>query len=267
VRLLVATLLVAGCGFEHGQLGAGGGDDDPKPDAGQIGPGGDASVQPTPKPRTCAFPDPTNLKLCLEFDDGILSPAVRDGSAGLLDATASGVKATMRGSSPAVTVDSSSSMDIAESPKLDITGAITIEAWIRPASNQNAAVVLNDSQYMLAITQSQHVACSMGGNWVYSDRSTALAPGVWHHIACTVDGSQVRAYVDGSTHDCGPKYANLGTNGTQGTTIAPNFTGDVDGVRIYSRDLGNELCAHAGLTECQRDCQSQTNDGGFGFGH
>ena len=260
MRFLVATTLVAGigCGFEHGQLGG----NDTQPDAAVIGPGSSSGIDaPVTTQRTCKFPDAA-LRLCLEFDDGILSPKVLDGSGAHLDPEAIGLDPTVRGSDPAVTVGSSSSISVTEKGELDISTAITIEAWIRPTEYLTSTIVTNQGQYLMGVDGQGRVICSMAGVQVATYNTYDRAhPYTWHHIACTFDGTLVRAYLDGDTRDCGAKTAPvIATSGTAGTKIAPNFPGDIDGIRIYSRDLGpnNELCGHAGRTSCQRQCNTGT---------
>jgi hypothetical protein len=223
-------------------------------------------VIPPTSQRTCAFPD-GELRLCLEFDDGFLSPVVRDGSTAQLDATASGLQATMRtASDPAVAIAAGASILVPESTSLDITSAITIEAWIRPAQYADATIVGNLGQYALTITDAGFVSCNMAGRQVGSySQGTSIPPNQWRHVACTFDGDRVRVYVDGSSSDCQETDSMISKAGTAGTRIAANFRGDIDGVRIYSRDLGpnNELCTHAGKTSCQRGCN---DGGGIGIG-
>jgi hypothetical protein len=258
VRLLVATLLVAGCGFQHGAL-----DDDQ-----ETGPdGGSGSIIPPPGVgRTCAFPAP-ELRLCYEFDDGVLTPTVRDGSNAQLDADASGLIATMRSTTPpdpAVTIDSGSSISVHENPDLDIGPAITLEAWIRPAAYHASTIIENTGQYKMTINDAGFIGCAMAGKETHSFTTASVPPGEWHHIACTFDGMHVSVYVDGTTHDCekdtSPMLSKTGSSGTQ---IAPDFEGGIDGVRIYAKDLGpmDVLCHHAGQTSCQRSC-NDFSDGG-----
>jgi hypothetical protein len=276
VRFLVATTLLVGvgCGFEHGQLGD---DGDPGVDAQVLDPGtGSGSGTPQPTQRTCKFPD-SALRLCLEFDDGVLTPKVLDASSAQLDPDASGLGATMRGTDPAVTMGATASISVPEKGELDISTAITIEAWVRPTQAQTATVVGNQGQYLMGIDGAGRVICSMAGAQVatYGTYDGAY-PYTWHHIACTFESTLVRAYLDGDSHDCMKGSATIATGGTTGTKIANSFPGDIDGVRIYSRDLGasNELCAHAGRTSCQRQCNTGSEPdegygggGGFGGGH
>ena len=263
--LVAATLLVSACGFEHGAL------DSPAeaPDAGATGSGtgtgsgSDSGTTPPPVTRTCAFPDPDN-RLCLEFTDGVLTPVVHDGSTMPLDPTASGLLAAMRGTTdPAVKLAAQSTITIAPNARLNISAKITLEAWIRPDFYQAASIIRNEGQYVLMIDGSGHVGCSLAGVQVFSYAEGTVSPGQWTHIACTYDGSRVRVFRGGATQDCDATSSSIATNGTVGTKIAPNFTGQIDGVRIYARDIGTEVCRHAtGGTNCQRQCGISINLGG-----
>jgi hypothetical protein len=213
------------------------------------------------------------LKLCLEFNDGVLTPIVRDGSTGQLDPDASGLVATMRPTTPpdpAVTIDSASTISVKESPVLDIATAITLEAWINPARYHASTIIENSGQYRMTINDGGFVACEMAGKEVHSYSTASVPPGVWHHIACTFDGMRVRVYVDGTTHDCATGTSPMiSKTGSDGTKIAPDFEGDIDSVRIYARDLGpmDELCHHAGQTSCQQSCSSTGFEEGGPLGH
>jgi hypothetical protein len=152
---------------------------------------------------------------------------------------------------------------------LDITAAITLEAWIRPAQFKAGNLIRNTGQYRMTINDAGYIGCEMAGEEIHSYSTGIVKANEWHHVACTFDGSQIRAFIDGSSSDC-DKTSNttIAPDGTTGTQVAPDFAGDIDGVRIYARDLSlnNELCAHANRTTCQRQCNSYPYGGGGGFG-
>jgi hypothetical protein len=264
VRFLLATMvLVAGCGFEHGELAG------EQPDAGGYGGGGGggggsgssgATPTPTPTPASmCRYPD-ASLRLCLEFDDGALSPVVHDSSGSLLDADASGLSPVMRSTSPAdpaaAVEPTTSSLAVKESDLLDIKDNITLEMWIRPYYDQSASLIRNEGQYVLMMDGSGNVGCSMAGKQVFSTSLTShLLPYVWSHIACSYDGKDVRVFLNGRSADCAGTESKIATSGDLGTRIAPNFRGDIDGVRIYATALSpSDICTHAGQTSCQAQC-------------
>src|SRR4051812_21469582 len=222
-------VLVAGvgCAFDHGQAAEG--DDGPAADAGDpVGSDGGSGIAQ----RSCRYPD-SSLKLCLEFDDGVLTPIVRDGSGGQRDPSATGLMATMRDTDHAVKVESGASITLAENAALDVD-KITIEAWVNPDVLQSASILRNEGQYVLLLDGSGRVGCQMAGVTVLSDQYAPHAyPGYWSHVACTFDGTYVKAFINGGSMDCA-KGSELTKSGTMGTTIAPNFRGGIDGVRVYS---------------------------------
>ena len=130
---------------------------------------------------------------------------------------------------------------------------------MNPDVPQAASILRNEGQYVMLIDGSGRVGCQMAGVTVMSDQyAPHVYPGGWSHIACTFDGSKVKAFIDGGSVDCA-SGSQLTKSSTQGITIAPNFRGGIDGVRIYADDIGSALCGHAGNTNCARLCQS--NDG------
>jgi hypothetical protein len=257
VRLVLATCVVlTGCGFEHGALDGEGG---AAPDApGLPGGPGTGGGGPTEN-RTCQYPDASN-RLCLEFTDGVMSP-VHDASAQKLDVAATGITGTMRNNDPAAKISSTGALTLPESSMFDIGGALTIEAWVNPSTWPSGTwnVIANEGQYKLVIDGYGHPGCIMGGTQVFtSGFYDVTPPNTWRHIACTYDGSStVKLWLDGSTGNCAGGVDELSTDGSSGTTIAQGFKGEFDGVRIYAKDLGSEMCKHAGHTQCQQTCQTK----------
>lgn len=242
MRLLHASILVviAGCGFEHGQL------TDVKPDAAD-------TTTPPPVSRECRYPDPS-LRLCLEFDDGVLSPTVHDASPNALTATAAGLTQVMRAATDPAAQAESANVRIMESPALDIANAITIEMWINPMRNEDAVLLANEDQYGIGVTRSGHVGCGIAGRQVFSYTEGTVAANEWSHVACTFDGTRVRAFVNGVSTDCALTTSKIDTDGNKGTRIVPSFDGGIDGIRVYAADLTSQMCARVGKTNCQLEC-------------
>jgi len=80
-----------------------------------------------------------------------------------------------------------------------------------------------------------------GGTYT-SISGPSISGGVWYHVAITVGGGTLEAYVDGSS--VGSKtYGSYVTGGDVrvGTTgLGNNMIGDIDDVRIYDRALTSE---------------------------
>lgn len=242
---LAFVAIIAGCGFEHGALP--GGDDDTVT--------ADAADTPTPPAaRTCRYPDPS-LRLCLELDDGVLSPTLYDSSPSRLEPLAAGLTQVMREAlDPAAKTAAATVVSIAETPKLDISGPITIEMWVNPDRYGSATLLQNDEQYAMILGTYGHIGCSMADRQVFTYSEGAIAPHQWSHVACTFDGTRVRAFINGVSTDCALTTAKIEVDGDEGTKLVPNFEGGIDGIRVYAADLTNQMCTHAGKTACQLRC-------------
>jgi hypothetical protein len=245
VRVLLATLIVAGCGFEHAELqagGSGGSAGDPQPDG---------SV---PATVTCKYADPA-LRLCVEFEDGNYSTAT-DGAAYHMHADATDVGRATRGTENAAGTLFYSKLEIGENAMLDITPAITFEAWLAVPSltgYHNAKLLFNKDQYELSLDDEGKLSCRAGG--LTATSANAVGENQWHHVACVFDGASLSVWIDGVAAKCQPGPGTLSTGGSAGTRLVYGFNGFVDDLRIYTRKLTPaEICSHADKTACASTC-------------
>jgi hypothetical protein len=152
----------------------------------------------------------------------------------------SGSALTFNGTSNSVTVPDSSS--------LDLTSAMTLEAWVNPTIVSDwRTVMLKEATGNLAY--SLYGASGYAGGapsaWIGSTdlASTAALPaGAWSHVATTWDGSTWRLYVDGvqraSRAFAGPIAVSSGALKIGGNALwGEYFSGRIDDVRIYNRGL------------------------------
>ena len=120
------------------------------------------------------------------------------------------VSATAPGSNSLSLNGTSAYAEVANSTSLNVTGSITVEAWVKV----NA---IDGNHHDIVSRIDRNVAGSGGGyalavNGVGKARldlfqspnqyttvigTTVLSTGVWHHVAGVFDGSQMRVYVDG----------------------------------------------------------------------
>jgi subtilisin family serine protease len=134
---------------------------------------------------------------------------------------------------------------------LDITGPITVEAWVRLDTNSIAQSIVArysstapfgsaDGGYELRLTSNGFLRFTNFRNSAEFDRvtgSTAVSSGVWHHVAGVFDGTQMRIYLDGALYASKSSTFAPGT-GTKKLRIgsAPGntdwFDGLVDEVRV-----------------------------------
>ena len=244
VRIVLATLAVAGCSFEHGLVA--------QPDAQSADPSADAGAAP----RTCKYPDPA-LRLCIEFDDKVFSPVATDLSPYGLNAKTSHVTEWQRGGQPAAatSVLDESQLKVDEHAMLDITPAITLETWVNVPIYHFAALVGNYTQYGMTLDSEGRIACRIGSLTATTPQS--IGTGTWRHVACVFDGQALRVYVDGAPQACRSQQLAIPIAGTQGTWLAYSYTGALDDIRIYARALAaTEICSHADKTSCVSACPS-----------
>src|SRR5712691_1861156 len=145
---------------------------------------------------------------------------------------------------------SSSSVTIPGSGSLDLTGAMTLEAWVQPnALGTTCRTVLfkersTGMEYSLyANDEGGH---PIGQAEIGAERNvigpSSLPTGMWTYLAVTYEGSTETLYVNGSPVASGPLSGLIevsdGNLRIGGNSIWPEwFSGLIDEVRVYNRAL------------------------------
>ena len=143
-------------------------------------------------------------------------------------------------------------VDCGTDASLNITGDITIEAWIystRPNQNNWRRIVEKDwaTSYFLGSgdgSTTNAIAFCMDANGstvnVLQTSDNVIAPNEWHHVAGTWDGSTLSIYVDGILEASMP-WSNPADGSLNSTLIARyygsgpyNFQGYMDEIRIWN---------------------------------
>jgi hypothetical protein len=127
-------------------------------------------------------------------------------------------------------------LDFGNDVSLDITGGITIEAWLTPVDYSGAPDALTkgtyDVSYSLWIRADGTVRFALNNNPLTSDAS--LVPGTLYHIAATRSGSTRKIFVNG-TEDISDNYG-LAIGTTSGlltfSTGSYPYEGQVDELRL-----------------------------------
>ena len=143
----------------------------------------------------------------------------------------------------------SSLVTVAHSSSLNLTTAVTMEAWVRPTTVTGWRTVMlkERSGYygwaMYGNTDSNRPSANVYTSTDHDLRGTAqLAANTWTHLAATYDGSVIALYVNGTQAATvlasGSIISATGSLRIGGNTIwGEYFNGLIDEVRVYNRAL------------------------------
>ena len=159
-------------------------------------------------------------------------------------------------------------VNVTASPSLDITSAITIEAWVNKSANvQWASVVTKGRSTSLTVNNYTLHFDSLGGLIFTHDApptafsSLTFPSNEWHHVAVTWDRILIQFYVDGvidsvATPDTGSLLPNNNdlTIGADFPGSVEYFPGQLDEVRLWNiartqQQLQENMCRHLVGTE------------------
>ena len=147
-------------------------------------------------------------------------------------------------------------VNIPSTADLNVTAAITLSVWIKPAGwNGNSRIMEKggdpagtpggaDPQYTLLSSGSTALNLTLGGVGTVS--AAMPGTGAWHHVAATWDGATMKIYIDnvlaGSQAATGAIGTTtlpliIGNKSTVSTNTANVFNGSIDDARVYNRAL------------------------------
>jgi Concanavalin A-like lectin/glucanases superfamily/PQQ enzyme repeat len=215
-------------------------------------PGG--TPTPTPTPTTTATPTP-GLVAAYGFNEGS-GMVVNDASGNGNNGTISGATWTTSGKyGNALNFNGTNArVTINNAPSLQLTSAMTLEAWVYPTTVNSAwrdVIYKGNDNYYLEGTSPNSSRPAMGGTFAGDLYGTSpLTANTWSHLAATYDGATIRLYVNGV------QVASRAQTGAIATSMNPlqiggdsiygqYFAGRIDEVRIYNRALS--------VTEIQSD--------------
>jgi len=149
--------------------------------------------------------------------------------------------------SGALSFDGDDYVGVADSPTLDITDELTIEAWVR------TAIDMSTNPRMQIVDKGEHLGTGEGymlmiynGDLygrVNKDNGTACIYEYpddknWHHVVYTFKSGEQKLYIDGNPVASKTKITTIGTNDQDllignGVNRSYYWNGEIDEVRIY----------------------------------
>ena len=145
---------------------------------------------------------------------------------------------------------------VPNSSTLQITGAITISAWIKTSGTADYAAILCKSTasaprtgYLMYLDDYQKAATLLLNNSdadLQRHMAVRTVGGVsddqWHHILTVYDQSKIKTYIDGIFQEEADYALGMVSNNMplligKDQIINRYFTGDIDDIRIYNRAL------------------------------
>jgi hypothetical protein len=202
---------------------------------------------------SCDVGDP-DLLLCFDFET-FAEGELLDGSMYGHHATASDVTLVSSPWGRAIATTEATRIEVACFDDCEANEGLTLEARVRleamPPPGQRIGVLDNDLEYAITYSRNDGLRCSTGGGELEGPQ---LPLGEWVHVACTYDGADIRAYIDGV------EVASVNENNTVGSgdpspiavaNTAPNwnepFIGALDRVRVWRRARSaSEICDEFG---------------------
>jgi len=129
-------------------------------------------------------------------------------------------------------------VEVAANPSLNITSAITIEAWVNKYTNVQWASVITKGKpsYPSDLSTNNYTLHfdSLGG-LIFSDNISLVPPSSlvfplneWHHVAVTWDGSVFKYYIDGILDSVQSPFTGTLTPNDSNLTIGADFPGGVE---------------------------------------
>lgn len=163
-------------------------------------------------------------------------------------------------SDSAVSFDGSSAyVSQPDNPALFTSGLLTAEAWFKASAFGSGASIVNRRTagniggFTLEANASGQIQffVYVGSTWYSTITPTGLSAGVWHHVAGTYDGANIKVYVDGqlnaqtavsgAANNPSSALFLIGKNAAGG----PYFNGLIDEPAVYATALSaTRIAAH-----------------------
>lgn len=201
---------------------------------------------------TLPYPDIDGLVVFYAFE-GDCDNEVADAHHGTPSRAVTFVAGRSAAAGQAIHVERNDHVLVPDDPELDITGAITLAAWVNPEASDRALAAVIDKDYDEAYTfgmwggiadpETTYMRAYVSDSSFGTDRMIPMGMDIWSHIAFTFDEAtdRYRFYFNGSVVDSGLFTATIGTSDSD-LRIGRSYAGDgykgkIDEVAIFDRAL------------------------------
>jgi glucose/arabinose dehydrogenase len=215
-------------------------------------------------------PPPTGLVAAYGFDEGdgaAVADASGTGNGGAITGAAWSTQGRFGNALQFDGVDDR--VVVADASSLDLSGGMTLEAWVRPtlgtgwrtALAKESGDTVAYSLYSNRTTLVPATEVNLDGRTRAANGTTAVPLTTWTHLASTYDGTTLRLYVNGT------QVGTLGRTGVMAPSAGPLsiggnavhgewFQGLLDEVRVYNRALSaaeiqTDMNARVGVPDTQ----------------
>ncbi len=211
-----------------------------------------SSVTAPDETEDLTYPDISGLVVYYEFD-GDLTNEVSDSHDGTANRALTYVSDRHGSANSAVYMNTSDKVVVPDDPALDITGGITLAAWVRPEASDRAYAAVIDKKYTEAYSFGIYGAIADPDTVYmisYIDYDADITPnivpmgtGAWSHIAFTFEDStgKSRYYLNGAVVDSSTRSVVLATSDEDlrigGSFHTDDYKGAIDQVALFSRAL------------------------------
>ncbi|MFZ1323355.1 MAG: LamG-like jellyroll fold domain-containing protein [Ignavibacteria bacterium] len=159
--------------------------------------------------------------------------------------------------------NSTSYVSVPNSPSLNITGSITLEALINPANNTGSKGIISKGgalgttlRYGLRFFNSSITFITSGATRISSKVSTIIPINDWTHVAVTLDSAtgQIKLYINGNLDTSAVVPGSSPPSNTDSLYIGISgnstpFIGKIDYVRVWNNDINAITIAAAGKSQ------------------
>lgn len=135
-------------------------------------------------------------------------------------------------------------ISVTRTPSVDLTEAVTLEAWIKRQSNTDGTIISRNGPFFMAIRNNVAMGGVLAGpgnshSWTEVHGTTQLQQNVWYKVKMTYDGNQLKIYVNDVIDNSVPKIGQMPVISQQAWIgwgepgQNQYFTGILDDIAIY----------------------------------